>query len=557
VNEIISRQKPLGQRLLDAGLVSALQLNLALREQKRKGRMLGEVLIELGFINADVLTGTLASENKTEVIELDNISIDTDILSLISYDDAKKYKLIAVDLKDEIITVAFADAFDVVAIDLIERTTNKTVKVVTAPESSVLEAIEHNYSHGASINQTIDRLLADGITTSDEEVENISPMVRLVDQIIGHGIKNNAADIHLEPDEKVVRVRYRIDGVLKTEILIPCELRPALTARLKLIAGMNISEKRVPQDGRIHFKYGNKSLDLRISTLPTNYGESVVMRVLDSGSVKLSIDWLGFSDHDKATFINLMNKPFGMVLITGPTGSGKTTTLYTALGLIDKESRSVFTLEDPIEYSLPNIRQTPINSDVGMTFAAGLKALLRQDPDVILIGEIRDLETAELAIRAALTGHLVLTTLHTNSAVGVIPRLIDMGIEKYLLPPALMACIGQRLVRKLCDHCKELSTNNQHVIDEYNLESLLQAQDKIYQPIGCEKCKQTGYSGRLAIYEVMEINEEMHDPIILGQSTDEIENIAKKNGMTSMLADGISKAKQGLTSIEEVMRLVG
>jgi len=281
------------------------------------------------------------------------------------------------------------------------------------------------------------------------------------------------------------------------------------------------------------------------------------MRVLDSGSVKLSIDWLGFSEHDKNSFINLMNKPFGMVLITGPTGSGKTTTLYTALGLIDKESRSVFTLEDPIEYSLPNIRQTPINTDVGMTFAAGLKALLRQDPDVILIGEIRDLETAELAIRAALTGHLVLTTLHTNSAVGVIPRLIDMGIEKYLLPPALMACIGQRLVRKLCNHCKLLSTTNENIIDEYNLESLLKVSDEIYQPIGCKKCKQTGYSGRLAIYEVLEINEEMHDPIILGQSTDEIESIAKKNGMTSMLEDGISKAKKGLTSIEEVMRLVG
>lgn len=555
MNVPISVQKPLGRRLLDAGLISNLQLDLALREQKRQGKMLGEILVELGFVNPDVLTGTLASENKTEVIELDGISIDDEVLLLIDYEIAKKHKLIAIDLAGEILTVALADAFDVVAIDIVEKITSKTVKVVTAHETSVLEAIEHNYSHGGSVNETVDLLLAEGITF-DEELENISPMVRLVDQIIGYGVKNNAADIHLEPDERIVRVRYRIDGVLKTQILIPSELRPALTARLKLISGMNISEKRVPQDGRIHFKYGSKEIDLRISTLPTSYGESVVMRILDSGNVKLSIDWLGFSERDKSNFTNLMNQPFGMVLITGPTGSGKTTTLYTALGLIDTESKSVFTLEDPVEYSLPNIRQTPINTEVGMTFATGLKALLRQDPDVILIGEIRDLETAELAIRAALTGHLVLTTLHTNTAAGVIPRLIDMGIERYLLPPALMASIGQRLVRKLCEHCKQSMTNNNNLIEEYQLSDLLLESDVIFKPRGCIKCNQSGYKGRLAIYEIFNMTEEMHDPIIQGQSSDEIEAIAKKDGMTSMLQDGISKVKQGLTSVEEVMRLV-
>ncbi len=555
MNAPVTRQKPLGQRLLDAGLISDLQLDLALREQKRQRRMLGEVLVELGFVNPDVLTGTLATENKTEVIELDRISIDEDVLPLIAYEMAKKHKMIAIDLAGDVLTVVFADAFDVVAIDLVEKETQKTVKVVTAHETSVLEAIEHNYSHGGTINQTIDLLLSEGIT-SEEGAENISPMVRLVDQIIGHGVKNNAADIHLEPDDKVLRIRYRIDGVLKTQILIPSELRPALTARLKLLSGMNISEKRIPQDGRIHFTYGSKEIDLRISTLPTNYGESVVMRILDSASVKLSIDWLGFSKNDKSNFENLMNQPFGMVLITGPTGSGKTTTLYTALGLIDKESKSVFTLEDPVEYSLPNIRQTPINPEIGMTFANGLKALLRQDPDVILIGEIRDLETAELAIRAALTGHLVLTTLHTNTAAGVIPRLIDMGIEKYLLPPALMASIGQRLVRKLCQHCKQTSKDSLKLIEEYKLDSLLVESDIIFEPTGCKKCNQTGYKGRLAIYEVLNITDEMHDPIIQGQSTDEIEKIARKNGMTSMLEDGIDKVKQGLTSVEEVMRLV-
>jgi type IV pilus assembly protein PilB len=548
--------KPIGQRLLEAGLINELQLDLGLREQKRQGKMLGEVLVDLGFVNPEVLTGTLAAENKTEVVDALSITIDPEVLSLISYEDSKKYKVIPLDLSDQILTVAFADAFNVVAIDVIERQTKKTVRVVTAPESNILEAIEHNYAHGQSISQTVDLLLEHGITASDEELENISPMVRLVDQIIGYGIKRNAADIHIEPDEKVIRVRFRVDGVLKTELLIPSALRPALTARLKLIAGMNISEKRAPQDGRIHFKHGSKEIDLRISTLPTSHGESVVMRILDSGNVKLSIDWLGFSPNDKTSFINLMKQPYGMVLITGPTGSGKTTTLYTALGLIDKESRSVFTLEDPIEYSLPMIRQTPIKPDVGMDFAAGLKALLRQDPDVILIGEIRDLETAQLAIRAALTGHLVLTTLHTNTAAGVIPRLIDMGIEKYLLPPALSAAIGQRLVRKLCPDCKQVCDSTRQLLEEYKLEDSFPATTKLYEAKGCDKCSQTGFKGRLAIYEVMPINEEMHQPIIRGDTADEMESIARKNGMTTMLEDGLSKAAQGLTTVEEVLRLV-
>ncbi len=557
MNDNPKKKKPLGQKLLDAGLISEIQLNLALREQKRQGKLLGEMLVELGFVNPEVLTGTLASENKTQVVDVLNILIDPDVLALIDYDTAVKHKLIPIDLKDNILTVAFADAFNVVAIDLIERKSGKTVKVVTAADTSILEALEHNYSQGNSINETIDLLMAQGITGNEEEQGSISPMIRLVDQIIAHGIKQNAADIHIEPGDKVIRVRFRIDGILRSDLLLPGDLKPALTARIKLIADMNISEKRVPQDGRIHFKFGNSQLDLRVSTLPTNHGESIVMRILDSGSVKLSIDWLGFGDKDKQAFVDEIKKPYGMVLVTGPTGSGKTTTLYTALGMVDKETKSVFTLEDPVEYSLPNIRQTPINTEVGMDFASGLRALLRQDPDVILIGEIRDLETAELAIKAALTGHLVLTTLHTNSAAGVIPRLIDMGIEKYLLPAALNAAVGQRLVRKLCDNCKQPVNDINKLTHEYGIENIFDDSATFYEPGGCDKCSQSGFKGRLAVYEVFQVNDSMHDTIIDGESTHKLEAIAKQSGMTTLLEDGLAKASQGLTTIGEVIRVVG
>lgn len=551
-----TNHKPLGQRLLESGLITEIQLDLALRENKRQGKRLGEVLVDLGFVCPDALTSTLAYDHKSDVIDVVNTSIDPDVLALIDYDTAKKYKLIPLEMDEDILSVALSDVFDVVAIDLIERQTNKTVRVVTASEQAILEALERNYSQGQSIIETIDLILDDDTPRKGNTLDDTSPMIRLVDQIIALGIKKNASDIHIEPDEKVVRIRFRVDGVLKSELLIPVDLKSALTARLKLMAEMNVSEKRVPQDGRIHFKYGSSEIDLRVSTLPTSHGESIVMRILDSSSIKLSLDLLGFSGEDKKTFIDMINRPYGMVLVTGPTGSGKTTTLYTALAQVDCESRSIFTLEDPIEYSLPMIRQTPIKPEVGMDFAAGLRALLRQDPDVILVGEIRDLETAELAIRASLTGHLVLSTLHTNTAAGVIPRLIDMGAERYLLPSALNAIIGQRLVRQLCEHCKKPADDIQKQYETYNLTEDIPEINNFHDAVGCEHCGQSGYQGRIAIYELLVIKENMHDAIMHEASSSELETIAKSNGMTFMLENGLIKAAQGLTSIEEIVRVV-
>ncbi len=549
-------KKTLGARLLASGLISEAQLDLALREQRRSNQLLGEVLIELGFVSAEVITQTVASEAHTEVVDVRNAVIDEDVLGLVSYDTAKRFKLIPIEFNDGLLTAAIADAFDVVAIDFLERETGFAINVVTAPEGHILEAVARHYARGRSIEDTIDLIMQEGALPSEDEASSESPLVRLVDQLIALGIKKGATDIHVEPDEKIVRVRMRVDGVLRQEVLIPKAIQPSLAARIKLLANLDITEKRVPQDGRIRFLFGQNKVDLRVSTLPINSGESIVLRILDQTSVDLSMSALGFSFGDTELINGLVDRPYGMVLVTGPTGSGKTTTLYTALGLINAVDRSVFTLEDPIEYSLKSIRQTQVKPDIGMDFASGLRALLRQDPDVIIIGEIRDVETAQLAARAALTGHLVLSTLHTNDAVGVIPRLIDMGVDRYMLPPALTAIVAQRLIRRICENCKKPVSDPSATIEKLALESSFSKTPDLYFGEGCEKCSHSGYKGRQVIYELLRVDERFHAPIIKGASSTEIKELAVSTGMTSMFQDGLLKACAGTTTLEEVLRVV-
>ena len=554
-NENVTRKR-LGDRLIDAGMISSAQLDLALREQKRKKALLGEILVDLGFVSANVITGFIASESHTEVFDVLSAVIDSDILDLIDYAAAQQYEVLPLSLDEDVLTVALADAYNVIAIDYIEKSTNYNVNVVTAPASEIVEALTKHYSQGRSINDTIDLIMNEGVLPEEEDASNNSPLVRLVEQLIALGIKQKATDIHIEPDDKILRIRQRIDGILRQVALIPKSIQAALIARIKLIAGLNITEKRIPQDGRINFLYGQTEVDLRVSTLPTNHGESIVLRVLNNSTTSLELKALGFGANDEKRFTDVIQRPYGMVLVTGPTGSGKTTTLYTALSQVDTEQRSVFTLEDPIEYTMQMIRQTQVRSEVGMDFAAGLRALLRQDPDVILIGEIRDTETAQLATRAALTGHLVLSTLHTNTAVGVIPRLIDMGVETYLIPPALSAVIGQRLVRRLCNECKIQVENTKHILEQLNLIEKYNENCQLWQSKGCAACNQTGYQGRQAIYEVMLVDEAFHDAVINGANAAELERIAKAGGMHTMLEDGIDKALAGITTIEEVIRVV-
>ena len=547
--------KPIGQRLVDAGLLSEPQLDLALREQRRSGKFLGATLVGLGFITEEDLTACLADEHDVDIVNIRDLEVDPDLLDLVSYDTARTHKIIPLSLDADVLTVVFADALDVVAQDTVERECRRKINIVTAPEAHVIEAVERNYARSASINETIEQVLkGDSLDLADADDD--SPMVRLVDQILASAIKNKATDVHLQPEERNLRIRLRVDGLLREEIAVPKAIQSAVLARLKLMANLDITEKRVPQDGRIRFAFGSGYVDLRVSTLPTRHGESIVMRILDGSAVQMSLAELGFRSLDLNRIEQAIAHPYGMVLVTGPTGSGKTTTLYTALGTIDRDTRSVFTLEDPIEYTLPLVRQTQVNADIGMDFAAGLRALLRQDPDVVLVGEIRDRETAELAIRAALTGHLVFSTLHTNSAIGVIPRLTDMGIDRYLLPSALVAIVAQRLLRKLCLHCRQEHPGPDPLLHTPDLESYAQSMTTHWRSSGCDLCGHSGFTGRFAVYEVLLVDDSFHDAILEGASETELFRLAKHSGMTSMLDDGLVKAGQGFTSVTEVLRVL-
>ncbi|MEM9056611.1 MAG: ATPase, T2SS/T4P/T4SS family [Pseudomonadota bacterium] len=550
------KKKALGARLLAAGLINEAQLDLALRQHKRSGKLLGEVLVELGFVTADVITKSLASEAHAEVVDVAKAVIDEDVIKRVSYETAKRYTVIPLAISGNVMTAALADAFNVIAIDHLERETGFAIEVVTAPAGAILDAVERHYSRGRSIEDTIDLIMTEGSVPSEDDAAEESPLVRLVDQIIALGIKRGATDIHIEPDERIIRVRMRLDGVMRQQILIPKPIQSALTARIKLLAGLNITEKRAPQDGRIRFLFGQNPVDLRVSTLPINTGESIVLRVLDRSGLRLALPDLGFSGDDTQRIEHNMGKPYGMVLVTGPTGSGKTTTLYASLGLIDSAERSVFTLEDPIEYSLKSIRQTQVRADVGMDFASGLRALLRQDPDVILIGEIRDLETAQLAARAALTGHLVLSTLHTNDAVGVIPRLVDMGVDRYMLPASLASIVAQRLVRRLCESCKTPAPRAIETVERLGLTDELPNDAEFFVGAGCEECNDSGFRGRQVIYEILDVDERFHGPIIEGAPASAIRKLAVDAGMRSMLQDGLGKAASGQTTVEEVLRVV-
>ncbi|MEM1433154.1 MAG: ATPase, T2SS/T4P/T4SS family [Pseudomonadota bacterium] len=547
--------KPLGQRLVEAGLLSEPQLDLALREQRRSGAYLGQTLVELGFVSEEEITRCLAAENDVEVVSVRGVTLAPEMVSLIDYEVAREHKAFPLSTANGLLQVVFADPLDVVAQDDIERRTGYPIEVVTAPEAHVLEVIERNFSRSATINETIEQVLSGGLVEA-EDVENSSPMVRLVDQILATGIQAKATDIHLQPEVRNMMVRLRVDGLLREELIIPKALQSAVIARLKLMAGLDITEKRVPQDGRIKFTFGANKVDLRVSTLPINNGESIVMRILESDAARLSFDQLGLSTADLARLSGAINHPFGMVLVTGPTGSGKTTTLYTALGSIERETRSVFTLEDPIEYQLPLVRQSQINTDVGLDFATGLRALLRQDPDVILVGEIRDLETAQLATRAALTGHLVFSTLHTNSAVAAIPRLVDMGIDRYLLPSALVAIVGQRLLRRLCQDCRRPADRPAVEILGPDLEERATTIETHWEAVGCSNCGNSGYTGRIAVYEVLLLNDAFHDAILNGAKDSDLERLGRANGMTTMLEDGLAKAAAGETTLSEVVRVL-
>src|SRR6266571_2262598 len=460
-------RKSLGEQLMAAGLLTEVQWDLAKREQQRNGGRLSQIVVQLGFLGPEILAEFLGRQAGTTSVNLNSVSIDPGVLLLVPLEIARKCLGMPVSRNNGTLTVALADPFDVTAVDTLQQVCGLSIEVVTAPERDILNCLELYYSTGDTIDQSIDKVLLEKDAERDKTLTleavlgrmadkaEDAPVIRLVQQIITRAIYGRASDIHFEPEEGMVRVRTRVDGVLSQDVLIPKAMQSAVTTRMKILADLDLTETRIPQDGRATVLVGGRQVNLRVSSLPTAFGENIVARILDPTSQMLTVKSLGFAPEVEEQFRQLVNQPYGVVLVTGPTGSGKSTTLYAVLQEVSTMDVSTFTLEDPIEYRMTVVRQTQIKEDVGLTFSAGLRALLRQDPDIILVGETRDTETAQLMVRAALTGHLVFSTLHTNDAPGAIPRLLDMGVDPFLLPASLLAVLAQRLVRTVCPQCKE------------------------------------------------------------------------------------------------------
>ncbi|BDU50197.1 type II secretion system ATPase GspE [Haliovirga abyssi] len=557
----MKKKKRLGDALVETGVISGEQLQIALEEHKKSGEKLGEAIVRLGFCTKDQMIETLSTQMGFPFIRLERQVIDPKVIQLISEDMARRYKLIPIFKTNNRLNLAMADPLDYFAIDEIEFQTGFEVVPSIAVEDDVLEAIDKYYSSGREKTKlsefkydknSTNKKVESGKIDITEEGDD-SPAVELVNVVLKQAIEDKASDIHIEPEEDELRIRFRIDGILHEVMKTPKNLESSVMTRLKIMSKLDIAEKRIPQDGRIELKYKEKDIDVRISTLPTVNGEKIVMRILDKSNVMINLENLGFEKENLEKFRKLIRKPHGIILVTGPTGSGKTSTLYGALNEINTLDKNIITLEDPVEYQLKIINQVQVKSDVGLTFASGLRSILRQDPDVIMVGEIRDKETAEIAIESAMTGHLVFSTLHTNSAAGTITRLIDMGVEPFLISSSIIGIVGQRLVRKICNSCKTEHTAEKEEMLELNLDATKEY--KISSGEGCNSCKKTGYKGRTAIHELLIPNEKIRKLIIEKESSGAINKEAIKSGMKTMRDDGVTKILKGITTIEEVIRV--
>jgi type IV pilus assembly protein PilB len=555
-----------GDWLVGAGTLTRDQLELARREQQRSGAWLGHILVQLGFMTGEAVAEFAGREAGTRTVNLNQVCIDPAVLSLVPQELARRCLAMPLSRSNGTLTVALADPFDVTVADTLHQVTGMNIEVVTAPERDILNCLELYYSTGDTIGQSIDKILEEKDRQQAQPLEEVlsrmadkdedAPVIRVVRQIITRAVNNRASDIHFEPEEHLMRVRARIDGVLLQDALIPKAMQSAVTTRMKILADLDLAESRIPQDGRASILVGGRQVNLRVSSLPTSHGENIVARILDPSGQILSFQALGFLPDMEAQFRELLNKPYGVLLVAGPTGSGKSTTLYAVLQQVATMEVSTFTLEDPIEYRMPQVRQTQIKEEAGLTFSTGLRALLRQDPDIILVGETRDTETAQLMVRAALTGHLVFSTLHTNDAPGAIPRLLDMGVDSFLLPASLLAVLAQRLIRIICPACKQEVKNPQSILQELKVELPKgQLPLQLWRGAGCRACNGSGYKGRLGIFELMAIDERFHDPILHRAGAPEYWRLARERGMRTMFEDGLLKALQGLTTIEELLRV--
>lgn len=552
----IAEKRRLGDILVNAGKITSYELQEALRSQKILGKKLGEILVESKIISELDIIEAVEEQTGILSIDLNEVDFDTKVMKLVSQNLCNKYTLIPFGFNEHKIKVAMSDPLNIFAVDDINISTGFEVEVYIASKSSIQKFVDIYYS-SEEVNKAAEELSRETLEskTSEVNVEDIddvknAPVVKMIDYMFRNSIEMRASDIHIEPFEKEIRIRYRIDGELKTVNRLGIESLAPLAARIKILAGLNIAEKRVPQDGRIITKVGNNEVDLRVSILPVVNGEKIVIRILNRNSYKVGKEVLGMSEENLAKLKDIISNPHGIVLVTGPTGSGKSTTLYTILSELNSDNVNIITVEDPVEYTLNGINQVNVNNKAGMTFASGLRSILRQDPDIIMIGEIRDSETAEIAVRSAITGHLVMSTLHTNDAASSITRLVDMGVEPYLVSTSVVGVIAQRLVKKICPNCKEAYEAS--IYEKRMLIGDENAPLTLYKGVGCGHCNNTGYLGRIGVYEIMEITREHRDAINETNNPNIIKDISLKNGMSTLGEEGKKLVLQGITTMREL-----
>ena len=561
----------IGELLVREGMISAEQLTAALADAKATNTRIGYSLVKLGFMQEADLTRTLAKQYRVPAVDLDRVTVDPKIIKLVPAEQAWKHLVLPLRRVGRMLTVAMANPTDAGAIDTLKFITRHDIEPVIVGEYTLRKHLEAYYQaqiqpdDTASLNAIMESI--DGeedVELIEEREEEINvgamqaqiedaPVVKLINALLTDAVTRGVSDIHIEPFEKEIRIRYRIDGALQEVMKPPMKMKAALTSRIKILSQLNIAERRVPQDGRIKLKMKNKVVDFRVSTLPVIFGEKIVMRILDKGNLTLDLEKFGFEPKAEKDFMASIMNPYGMVLVTGPTGSGKTTTLYSALSKVNTEDVNIMTAEDPVEYNIYGINQVLVRNEIGMTFGAALKAFLRQDPNIIMVGEIRDIETGGIAIKAALTGHLVLSTLHTNDAPSTITRLIDMGLEPFNVAAALNCVTGQRLLRRICSNCKDVATYS----DEYLDAASIKGEDRkitFYRGKGCEKCGGSGYKGRAGLYEVMAMSPDLRKLIMQGSSADELRIQGLAEGMLTLRMDGLKKVAKGVTTLEEVVK---
>jgi type IV pilus assembly protein PilB len=556
----------IAELLVRGGIVSRDQLIQAQEKERDNGSSVIRELVRLGFTTEDTLTEFLAKQFSIEKVELNPSEIEDSVFSLVPPQLVQKHQLVPVKLLGSTLTVAMADPTDLVAINEVKFITGYGVRVTLAPPSAIKKTLEHRFG-GVSYDEVLKKF-GDGEMEVIHETDDVNlqelqqatmeaPVVTLVNAILADAAKRRASDIHIEPYEKIFRVRFRVDGVLQEIMSPPLRLKNPLVSRLKVMAGLDIAERRLTQDGRIKLKMGvGGELDIRVSVLPTLFGEKVVMRLLDKSNLQLDMSKLGFDPQTLKDFLEAIHKPYGMILITGPTGSGKSTTLYSALSELNKPDVNISTAEDPVEYNLVGINQVQVREQIGLTFAAALRSFLRQDPDIIMVGEVRDLETAQIAVKAALTGHLVLSTLHTNDAPSTVDRLINMGVETFLLISSINLVAAQRLVRRICEKCKEPVEVSPEILINLGVDSAeVGGGFSTFNGRGCGNCNGTGYRGRLAIYEVMVMHEGLKELILRNASVVELKREAVKLGMSTLRMSALQKVREGLTTIEETVRV--